>query len=69
MKAGHVWQQINLTYYGADATRMRVEGYLQDDTSILCSLVEHRLTGFYRSERPVVAPFGFWFGFELIRSL
>jgi len=51
VKAGHVWQQINLTYYGADATRMRVEGYLQDDTSILCSLVEHRLTGFYRSER------------------
>jgi hypothetical protein len=48
--SNHVWQQINLTFYDAEQTRLRLHGYLLESHSdIMCSVVEHRLTGFFRT--------------------
>lgn len=48
--AGHVWADVKYTFYNSSETRDRLSGYLLSDDDDFCSLVEHRITGFARSE-------------------
>eukprot|EP00928_Gymnodinium_smaydae_P035518 TRINITY_DN24987_c0_g1_i1.p1 TRINITY_DN24987_c0_g1~~TRINITY_DN24987_c0_g1_i1.p1 ORF type:complete len:634 (-),score=113.70 TRINITY_DN24987_c0_g1_i1:93-1994(-) len=48
--AGHVWRDVQYTFYDRAETYARIGGFLQEDTAIECSIVEHKITGFARSE-------------------
>lgn len=49
-KAGHGWQEAEYIFYNRNETLARLNGFLPIDTKIQCSLVEHRMSGFARSE-------------------
>lgn len=47
--AGHVWSNVSYAFYDAAQTRALVGDYLEEGAE-LCSIVEHRRSGFARSE-------------------
>mmetsp|Transcript_124235 Transcript_124235/g.397672 ORF Transcript_124235/g.397672 Transcript_124235/m.397672 type:complete len:665 (+) Transcript_124235:3-1997(+) len=47
---GHRWHAVRYTFYNTSLTRERLSGFLQSETTAFCSLVEHRITGYARSE-------------------
>jgi hypothetical protein len=48
--AGHGWVDVAYTFYDANQTRARVGDFLRFGPSEPCSIVEHRMSGFARSE-------------------
>jgi len=50
--AGHFWVPLSYSYYNNSETVARVPGFLQADTEgkEWCSMVEHQLTGYVRTE-------------------
>lgn len=47
---GHSWQRVSYEFYNTSETQKRLSAFLSTDSPVLCSIVEHSMTGFARSE-------------------
>merc|ERR1719203_2599889 len=47
---GHMWQDVKYSFYNQSETQKRLSGFVPRGSPVKCSIIEHHITGYARSE-------------------